>query len=433
MLAGSALMTTNSKQNVSGQHFEVLIVGGGMVGAAIACGLGQQGISVALFDHSQPDPLPANALPQLRVSALSAASQAILENLGAWPHIQRMTPYRRMAVWEKLPGFLQNSTMNRVTFDAGQIHRPQLGYIVENRVTQLALLEALKAYPSVTFFCPADIRKIHTAPSKPFIELSDGKCFYGDLLVGADGATSKVRQAAGLAMEQRDYEQQCLVATVEISGGCQDITWQAFTPTGPEAFLPLPDIDGKSYASIVWYNHPENVRRLLSVNSASFIKTLMATFPSELPNIIRLIERGAFPIARRHASSYYQPSVVLAGDAAHTINPLAGQGVNLGFQDAAWLIETLVDAFQSGENLGNPTVLAHYEKARQKNNALMMNIMDGFYHAFSNHNRPMQLLRNVGLGVAGRFTPAVNQVMKYAMGITGKQPRLANQSNKKPQ
>ena len=412
------------------QHYDVLIVGGGMVGATIACGLGQQGIRVAVFDQAVSAPLSADALPELRVSALSTASAAILRQLGAWPHMQsmRMTPYRRMAVWEKLhspSGKAIDSRANRVVFDARQINHSQLGFIVENRVTQSGLLEAIKSYPSVSFFCPVTIEKIHTSTAHPMIELSDDRRFFGDLLVGADGAHSRVRQAVGLAMEQRDYEQQCLVATVEIAGGCQDITWQAFTPTGPEAFLPLPDINGKSYASIVWYNHPENVRQLLALSKEAFIKALKTTFPAELPDVIQLHDRAAFPIARRQVTGYFRPGVVLAGDAAHTINPLAGQGVNLGLQDAAWLIEILVAARRAGENPGSPEVLTRYEKARRSDNALMMNTMDAFYHTFSNQSKPILLLRNLALTIAGKLSPAINQVMKYAMGLSGKQPKLA--------
>ena len=406
-------------------QYDVLVVGAGMVGVAIACGLGQQGLKVAIFDHHVPEPLPDDALPELRVSALSKASENILRQLGAWEPMQdlRMTPYRRMAVWEKLPASFSDSRINHVVFDAGRIGHAQLGYIVENRVTQLGLLAALKSCPSVSLFCPGEIVRMDVR--QPMVELKDGRCFYGDLLVGADGADSQVRQSAAIALQQVDYEQQCLVATVEIAGGCQDITWQAFTPDGPQAFLPLPDIAGKSYGSVVWYHQPEKIRQLLALDDAAFISTLAASFPDELPPIIQLHQRGAFPIARRHASSYFRPGVVLAGDAAHTINPLAGQGVNLGFQDAAWLIEILGAAHLAGEHLGSPTVLARYEKARRTANSAMMYTMDAFYYTFSNRNRPLQLLRNAGLLAAGKLPPVLNHVMKYAMGLTGKLPKLA--------
>ena len=412
------------------QHFDVLVVGGGMVGAAVATALGMQGISVGVFDRLAPSPMEKNALPELRVSALSHGSEQILRQLGAWPFMSslRMCPYRRMAVWEKLYhpwGKEIDARPNKTLFDASDLDYPQLGFIVENRVTQLGLLQAMEACASVEFICPASIECIQLDNDIPATLLSDGRRFTGDLLVGADGAQSRVRQEAGLGVEQRDYEQQCLVATVEIEGGCQDITWQAFTPTGPEAFLPLPDIEGKHYASIVWYNQPESVRRLKALTDEAFVFELFRSFPSELPPIKRVIERGSFPLARRHALKYWRSGVVLVGDAAHTINPLAGQGVNLGFQDAAWLAEILIAAHRADENLGSPEVLKRYEQCRRSENRKMMSIMDGFYHAFSNDNKVLKVIRNLGLGLAGNTRPAVKQVMKYAMGISGQQPRLA--------
>ena len=412
------------------QHVDVLVVGGGMVGAAVATALGMQGIKVAVFDRVTPEPLATDAMPELRVSALSYASEQILRQLGAWSFMSemRMCPYRRMAVWEKLHhpwGKEVASRPNQTLFDAADIHCPQLGFIVENRVTQLGLLSAMKACSHVELICPVQLDTINIMGDKPVISLADGRTFTGDLLVGADGAQSRVRQEAGLGVEQRDYQQQCLVATVEIDGGCQDITWQAFTATGPEAFLPLPDIDGKHYASIVWYNLPETVQHLKSLSDDAFVETLSRTFPAELPVIKKVLKRGSFPLARSHALNYWRKGVVLVGDAAHTINPLAGQGVNLGFQDAAWLAEILAEAYKADENLGSAEVLARYERCRRADNQRMMSVMDGFYHTFSNDNRALKLLRNIGLGVAGKTTPAVKMVMKYAMGMSGKQPRLA--------
>ena len=416
------------------ESYDVLVVGGGMVGSAIACALGKEGVRVAVFDRVQPEAFEPSQLPDLRVSALSFASEHILRNLGAWPFMERMRmcPYRRMAVWEKLHapnGKEWGKRLNQTVFDAADIHHDQLGFIVENRVTQLGLLEAIDTLESVDLFAPETIETMNLTADRPEITLSDGRCFSGDLVIGADGALSKVREQAGIRLETREYEQQCLVATVEISGGLQDITWQAFTETGPEAFLPLPDIDGRSYGSIVWYNIPENVRRLIALSDEAFLEELSLTFPVELPPLLKLHERSFFPLARRHAMTYHKKGVVLAGDSAHTINPLAGQGVNLGFQDVAWLAEVLVEAFHGGESLGSLEVLERYEKARRLDNQLMMTAMDTFYHTFSNDIKPLKLLRNVALGIAGKSTPAVKEVMKYAMGISGKQPRLAQPSS----
>ena len=410
--------------------YDVLVVGSGMVGAAIATALGQQGISVAVFDRSLPEPLADNAPPELRVSALSYASEQILRNLGAWPYIQnlRTCPYRQMAVWEKLHhpwGEEVVSRPNKTLFDATGINHPQLGFIVENRVTQLGLLRAMKACDRVRLVCPAQIESIKVNSGTPEITLTDGQNFSGRLLVGADGANSRVREEASLGLEQKDYEQRCLVATVEIEGGCRDITWQAFTPTGPEAFLPLPDIDGRSYGSVVWYNLPEQVRRLELLSDEAFVLELSNTFPAELPAIKKVLERGSFPLARRHALEYVRQGVALVGDAAHTINPLAGQGVNLGFQDAAWLAQVVSEAVKAGENPGDVKVLTRYSDIRRGENQKMMSLMDGFYHTFSNDNKPLKIIRNIGLAVAGNTPLAIRPVMKYAMGMSGKQPELA--------
>ncbi|WP_263081336.1 FAD-dependent monooxygenase [Endozoicomonas sp. Mp262] len=412
------------------QHFDVLIVGAGMVGSALATALGSQKLKVAVFDRTLPEPFQPDQLPDLRVSALSYASEHILRQLGAWEPMRkmRMCPYRKMAVWEKLDGSLAaiKGRPNQTVFDASAIRYAQLGFIAENRVTQLGLHQAMAQHHSIELFCPAEIEKITLVNNaSPRIQLSNGQCFTGRLLVGADGANSKVRKAACLGLSQQDYQQHCLVATAEIKGGCQDITWQAFTPTGPESFLPLPDINGKSYASIVWYHHPEVIKQLKALSDDDFISEIRNTFPEELPPLVRLHEKGSFPLSRRHAQRYYRPGVVLAGDAAHTINPLAGQGVNLGFQDMAWLAEILMDAHKAGEDIGSPKVLARYEAARRADNQRMMTIMDGFYHTFSNDHPPLKLIRNMGLTLAGKMTPAVKQVMKYAMGLSGKQPRLA--------
>ncbi len=411
------------------QQFDVLIVGAGMVGSAIANALGSADLTVALFDQKAPSPFDPSSLPDIRVSALSYASEQILKQLGSWEYMQamRMCPYQQMAVWEKLNSPLAGGANrpNKTLFDAADIGHPQLGFIVENSITQCGLHQAMTRYPGIRFFCPSVIETLHSGADHPSITLSDGRRFTGQVIIGADGANSVVRQAAGIGLNRQDYEQQCLVATVEIAGKPQVITWQAFTPTGPESFLPLSSIDGRNYASIVWYNHPDKIAQLKSLPDRDFIAILEQTFPVELPAIKHLHQRASFPLARRHAQTYYKKGVVLAGDAAHTINPLAGQGVNLGFQDAAWLSEILVHALHRGEYIGSPDVLARYEEIRRPDNQRMMTIMDGFYHAFSNDHLPLKVIRNIGLTLAGHFNPAIKQVMKYAMGLSGKQPRLA--------
>lgn len=407
------------------KRYDVLVVGAGMVGAAVGCALGRQGVRVALFDHALPSAFVPEQPPDLRVSALSPATEGFLRDIGAWPLMEamRMCPYRRMAVWEKLrepwSGKDLQHRFNQVVFDCRNLLADQLGFIVENRVTQLAIHRVLAEVASVDLYCPASIDRISWTADKATLMLKNGDRFEASLVVGADGAQSQVRRLAGIGLYSDDYTQQALVATIEIEPGQLDITWQAFTATGPLALLPLPDINGRSYASMVWYNLPEQVQRLQALSDEDFLQEMVQTYPAELPMVRRLLERGSFPLTRRHARHYVKPGVALVGDAAHTINPLAGQGVNLGFQDAVVLVELLTEAHENNAPFGNLVVLKEYERVRRPANRKMQWIMDAFYYTFSNDHPSFKLLRNIGLTVAGRCILGQRRVMEYAMGLKG--------------
>ncbi len=403
-------------------HFDVLIVGGGMVGSAIACRLGQVGMKVAVFDRFSPQAFDAHQQPDLRVSALSPTSIDLLQKVNAWKNIEAMryAPYQRMAVWEKLyhpmTGAEIPTNLNRTEFDAEELGEPLLGVIVENRITQLALHQRIAELDTVELIVPAEVSEIDVAQGVK-VTLADGRVFSGELLVGADGANSLVKQWSGIETDTKPYDQHALVVTVKYTGRQEDITWQGFTSTGPEAFLPLPDIDGEHYGSLVWYNTPENIDALSLLNDEPFRKKLQRSFPDELPEVTEVLERGSFPLIRRHAETYYGNRVVLAGDAAHTINPLAGQGVNLGFQDVLTLTSKIIDARDRCDDFWSESVLESYQQVRRPQNGMMMRIMDIFYHTFSNDIAPIKLARNLGLTVAGRFAFGQKLVMKYAMGL----------------
>lgn len=398
-------------------RYDVLIVGGGMVGSALACALGNSGLSVAVLERQLPAPFEPSQPHDLRVSALSIASERFLQNIGAWDGIldRRGCPYRRMKVWE------QSSTAAATEFDAAAIGHDHLGYIIENRLIQLALLDRLRTFENIDLISPAPTARIDYVPGATLVELEDGRELVGRLVVAADGGDSRVRAAAGIGVTKWDYEQHALVAGVTTAYGQQDITWQQFTPTGPLAFLPL---SGHN-ASLVWYNTPNEVKRLLALPEQQFLDRLHETFPGELGQITELQGRSSFPLRRQHAQQYCREGLVLAGDAAHMIHPLAGQGVNIGLLDAAALAEVLLEAQHSGASICDLTVLTRYEKQRRRHNLLMMQIMDGFYRIFSNDIGPLKLLRNAGLGLAGHLPPARNRVMEFAMGLRGDLPQLA--------
>jgi len=397
------------------EKYDVVIVGGGMVGAAVACSLGGSLLKVAVIENSPPAPYAPDQPHDMRVSALSIASKNILETVGAWEGVvnRRFCPFRRMRVWE---------TAGDTEFCSDDINYPELGYIVENRVTQLALLERLHAFDNIELICPVSIKKINYVTGKPGeVELEDGRILSANVLVAADGGQSRVRQTVGLGVTSWDYKQHALVIYIETAYGQQDITWQRFLPSGPQAFLPLTG----HYGSIVWYNSPDEVNRLKTLSFDALKDELVASFPDCLGQVNNVLGVASFPLKRQHAQSYVKPGVVLVGDAAHMINPLAGQGVNIGLLDAAALGEVLLEAAKEGLELGSLTVLKRYEKMRRNENLKMMTVMDIFYQVFSNEVLPLKLIRNLGLGLAERILPAKNKVMRSAMGLEGKLPKLA--------
>lgn len=386
-----------------------------MVGSAVACSLGNSALKVAVIENSPPQPFSADQPHDLRVSALSIASQKILAMVGAWEGIinRRVCPFKRMRVWE---------TTGDTEFCSDNIDYPELGYIVENRVTQLALLERLQDFDNVELICPASINKINYSIGKPTeLELGDGRILTAKVLVAADGGQSRVRQTVGLGVTSWDYQQHALVIYIETAYGQQDITWQRFVPSGPQAFLPLTG----HFGSIVWYHSPDEINRLKSLPLEELKNELVSAFPDCLGKVNKVLATASFPLKRQHAQNYVKPGVALVGDAAHMINPLAGQGVNIGLLDAAALAEVLVEAHKQGLDISNMAVLKRYERLRRQENLKMMTVMDVFYRVFSNEILPVKFLRNLGLGLAERFKPAKNIVMRNAMGLEGNLPKLA--------
>jgi 2-octaprenyl-3-methyl-6-methoxy-1,4-benzoquinol hydroxylase len=396
------------------ENFDVVIVGGGMVGAAVACGLGDSPLKVAVIEQQMPEPFSPEQPHDLRVSALSVASRKILETVGAWQGVvnRRLCPFRRMRVWE---------TTGDTEFSSNDINYTELGHIVENRVTQLALLERLQDFSNIELLSPIQIKNIDYSENLSELQLEDGRCLTARVLVAADGGQSKVRQLVGLGVTSWDYQQQALVLYIETENPQQDITWQRFVPSGPQAFLPLTGHHG----SIVWYNSADEIRRLKKLDKQQLKQELQSNFPSCLGKVKAILGTASFPLKRQHAQKYVKTGVVLVGDAAHMINPLAGQGVNIGLLDAAALVQVLLEAKNKNQDIGALKVLKRYEKMRRFENLKMMTVMDTFYRVFSNEILPLKLIRNLGLGLAERVRPAKNKVMRMAMGLDGELPKLA--------
>lgn len=421
------------------EQVDIVVVGAGMVGAALATGLGQAGLSVVLVDRDNAPRFDAHQQPDIRVSALSAGSERYLRQLGAWDQIKQMraTPYARLSVWDASPypfSALVPAGLNRTTFNAGDLGVSHLGHIVENRITQQALWDSATAQSTVSVLANDGVVSLVNGDPLAEVTLESGRCFDCQLVIGADGAQSRIRELAGIGTSRDQYTQQALVASVTYRGLPEDITWQAFYPSGPRAFLPLQQaqsgpetpesetLQPETWASLVWYDRPAVLEELKAMPEAEFIAAVQKAFPDDLPPLVSVAARASFPIARQHANRYVQNRVVLAGDAAHTINPLAGQGVNLGFQDAECLQGLLREARRAGDDLAHSNWLARYEQNRRPANGRMMLAMDAFYYLFSNRIPPVHLLRNLGLGLAQRLPGARNRVARYAMGLEERSP-----------
>jgi len=398
------------------EHFDLIIVGGGMVGAAMACAMGDRELKVALIEGRVPDLSWPKAAYENRVSAITRASQYVFENLNAWPQMvnRRVSAYRKMEVWDSTGG-------GHIHFDSADIAEPDLGHIIENSVIQAALWERLKQLPSVHCFAPATPKQLQITQQQVSLTLDDGRLLEADLIVGADGGRSWVRQQAGFESKGWSYQQDAVVATVGHELSHQACCWQRFAADGPLAFLPL---DEKT-CSIVWSTSPEHAEQLLALNEVAFLKALQLSFGDSLGKMCTVGERAAFPLRLAHTTRYTGLRLALIGDAAHSIHPLAGQGVNLGLGDMSSLADTLSAAKIRGENIGDMAVLRRYERARKADNVLMMGAMDGFKRLFSNDQPVLRFARNLGLSVTDRISPIKQLFMQQALGLASNRSSLA--------
>lgn len=388
------------------QQKEIIIVGGGMVGSACALGLAQQGVSVHLIEQQPLPTFQPNQPYDLRISAISAASVNLLKQLEAWQYIEKMRlcPYRRLETWE-IDGF-------STCFYASELGLNELGFMVENNLIQLGIWQRLQQSETATYSIGSNIQQIQKCGENWQLFLDNGEQLEAPLLIAADGANSKLRQLAGIGLTGWQYRQSCLLILVKTTLPQQDITWQQFFPSGPRAFLPLSD----NQACLVWYDSPSEIRRLKQLSNEKLSEEIQQAFPARLGDI-QVETANSFELTRRHAQGYFQNGIVLVGDAAHTINPLAGQGVNLGFKDVKALLEINLKAQKCGQNLANIDRLKEYERQRKADNLLMQSGMDLFYKAFKEDILPLKIARNLALAVAEKATPLKKRALKYALGL----------------
>jgi 2-octaprenylphenol hydroxylase len=356
------------------QSFDIAIVGGGMVGLTLAAALKETELRIAIIESHSPQS-KLESIHDLRVSALSRSSESILRYVDAWQGIleRRAAAYHGISVWDQ-------DSFASIEFDAQMIAQTNLGHIVENRVIQLSLLDRVKQQPNVTFFMPNQCQTLAIGESEVWLSLDSGRALTAKLVVGADGANSWVRNQSDIPLTHWDYGHSALVANIKTVEPHHGVARQIFTPQGPLAFLPLSD---PHMCSIVWSTEPTRAAELRDLEAKQFEQQLTVEFDNRLGLTTLIGERAVVPLKMRFARDFARERMVLVGDAAHTVHPLAGQGVNLGLLDAAALAQELTTLWQQGKDIGLRRNLRAYERWRKAEAAKMIATMEGFKALFS--------------------------------------------------
>ncbi|MFA1282544.1 FAD-dependent 2-octaprenylphenol hydroxylase [Citrobacter telavivensis] len=391
------------------QSVDVAIVGGGMVGLAVACGLQGSGLRVAVLEQREPQPLAADAAPALRVSAINAASEKLLTRLGVWSDIvaRRASCYHGMEVWDK-------DSFGRIKFDDQSMGYSHLGHIVENAVIHYALWQKAQQSSDITLMAPAELQQVAWGENDAFLTLKDGAMLTARLVIGADGANSWLRNKADIPLTFWDYRHHALVATIRTEEAHGAVARQAFHGEGILAFLPLRD---PHLCSIVWSLAPQEAERMQQASDEQFNQALNIAFDNRLGLCSVESERQVFPLTGRYARQFAAHRLALVGDAAHTIHPLAGQGVNLGFMDAAELVDELKRLHRQGKDIGQYLYLRRYERSRKHSAAMMLAGMQGFRELFAGTHPAKKLLRDMGLKLADTLPGVKPQLLRQAMGL----------------
>ncbi|HUZ72536.1 MAG TPA: UbiH/UbiF/VisC/COQ6 family ubiquinone biosynthesis hydroxylase [Stellaceae bacterium] len=393
---------------------ELLVVGGGLAGMALAASCAGAGIETALVDREDPARMQDAAFDG-RTTALAYGSQRVLAAIGLWPALAAdAEPILEIRVAD-------GESRLHVHYDHRLAGDHPLGFIVENRVLRRALLGHIATLPALRHLAPLAVRGVAYGADFAEAELGDGRRIRAALVAAADGRTSPLRAAAGIPALSWSYPQTGIVCTVRHAEPHRGIAIEHFLPAGPFAILPM---TGRR-SSIVWTERAALAPALLALDDASFQAELARRFGDHWGALEVVGPRWSYPLSFLHAARYGGPRLALVGEAAHVIHPIAGQGLNLGIRDAAALAEIVVDARRLGLDIGAGTAIERYERWRRADAVLLGVVTDGLNRLFSNALPPLRLARDLGLAAVDRMTPLKRLFMQHAMGTIGTLPRLA--------
>lgn len=401
------------------KQYDILIVGGGLVGVVLAAAIvnnpANKSVSIALIEKSNA-PQRTQSIGTIedfdsRVVALSHTSIELLKELNVWNEIekQRVCPYLSMQVWD-------DEGTGSIEFNAEDLAQDNLGVIVENRIVLCALLDIIESSDQIEVLRGREVTAFTKKNSKQYVTLDNHSIIESHLLIAADGGNSKIRELSGLTTRSWDYNHKAIVTIVKTEESHQFTAWQNFRSTGPLAFLPI-DHASEKFCSIVWSIENDKADELMAMSDADFCVAVGDAFQCKLGKVELISTRYCFPLKQRHAKDYIEQQLALVGDAAHTIHPLAGQGVNIGLLDAKALADEISRASSRGLDLSDNSILRRYQRQRKKHNVEVMLLMEAFKRLFGSRRLDLRWLRNSGLKTLDAVKPVKNWLAKQAMGL----------------